>query len=62
MELLEKETFYYKYNDHLIEPVHCAFLKKTITKGLRVIKKQYWPFSRILIGYGAFGHQNLCLD
>ncbi|ENZ5662859.1 hypothetical protein ACGWY0_002102 [Enterococcus hirae] len=28
MELLEKETFYYKYNDHLIEPVHCAFFKE----------------------------------
>ena len=25
MELLEKETFYYKFNDRLIEPVECAF-------------------------------------
>ncbi|NAB56017.1 hypothetical protein GUJ50_11050 [Enterococcus hirae] len=34
MELLEKETFYYKHNDHLIEPVHCAFFKEDNNQGI----------------------------
>lgn len=47
MELLEKETFYYKFNDRLIEPVECAFLQKKITRGTPAIKKPSWLTSRI---------------
>ena len=33
MELLEKEKFYYGCNDHLIEPVHCAFFTEEKDRG-----------------------------
>ena len=33
MKLLEKETFYYKFNDRLIEPVECAFFTEENYKG-----------------------------
>lgn len=33
MELLEKESFYYNFNDRLIEPVECAFFTEENYKG-----------------------------
>ena len=33
MELLEKETFYYKCNYHLIEPINCAFFTEEKDRG-----------------------------
>ncbi|OJG80705.1 hypothetical protein RV14_GL000447 [Enterococcus ratti] len=44
MELLEKETFYYRYKNDLIEPVYCAFLRKKNIKGIQVITKLFSPF------------------
>jgi hypothetical protein len=33
VELLEKETFYYRFNNQLIEPIHCAFFKEEVYQG-----------------------------